>query len=141
MKKKVRGMGEAAGRSRRALLVALIPLAVMLAINFVEGVLYYARVAAARGSWYDGEAVIWLYGALLAAPLPLLIYSELAPRRRKLLLALSAPFLVSALLLAAIALLAGSPSIHEAFGLAVALFITAGALYGLATQLARGEGA
>lgn len=139
--KKVMSMGEDAGRLRRALLLALLLLAVMLAINFVEGVLYYARVAAARGSWYDIEAVIWLCGALLAAPLPLLIYSELAPRRRKLLLALSAPFLVLALLLAAIALLAGSPSIHDAFGLAVVLSITAGALYGLATQLARGEGA
>jgi hypothetical protein len=126
---------------RRALLVALFLLVVILAINFIEGVLYYARVAAARGNWYDGKAVIWLCGVLLAAPIPLLIYSELASRRRKLLLTLSAPFLVSALLLAAIALLAGSPSIHDAFGLAVALSITAGALYGLATQLARGEGA
>jgi hypothetical protein len=134
-------MREDAGRLRRALLAALLLLAVMLAINFVEGVLYYARVAAVRGSWYDSEAVIWLCGALLAAPLPLLIYSELAPRRWKLLLALHAPFLVSALFLEAAALLAGNPSVHDAFGLAVVLFITAGALYGLATQLARGEGA
>jgi len=140
MKKKVRGMEEAAGRPHRALLVALFLLVVMLAINFIEGVLYYARVAARR-SWYDSEAVIWLCGALLAAPLQLPIYSELAPRRRKLLLALSAPFPVSALLLAAIALLAGSPSIHDAFGLAITLSIAVGALYGLATQLARGEGA
>jgi hypothetical protein len=55
------------------------------------------------------------------------------------LLALCTPFLVSALLLEAAALLAGNPSVHDAFMLAVALFITAGALYGLATQLARGE--
>ncbi|MCC6005596.1 MAG: hypothetical protein LM590_14760 [Thermofilum sp.] len=125
-------MGEDAGRMRRALLAALLLLAV---------VLYYARVAAARGSWYDSEAVIWLCGVLLAAPIPLLIYSELALTRRKLLLALHAPFLVSVLPLEAAALLAGSPSVHDAFGLAVALFTTASALYGLATQLARGEGA
>jgi len=133
-------MGEGVKRRRRVLLIAWLVLA-MITIYVFRSVLYYARAVATTGRWYDCGAVTRLTPTLFAVPFLLLILGKLAPTRWKLLLALSAPFLVSALFLEAAALLAGNPSVHDAFGLAVALFITAGALYGLATQLARGEGA
>jgi len=134
-------MGEGVRRRLRALLIAWLVLAMITIYVFLRSVLDYARAVATTGRWYDCRAVTRLTPALFAVPFLLLILGKLAPTRRKLLLALEAPFLVSALFLEAAALLAGNPSVHDAFGLAVGLFITAGALYGLATQLARGEGA
>jgi len=134
-------MGKDVRKPRRALLVAWLALAIIAIYVSLRGALYYARVVATTGRWYDYEAVTRLTPALLAVPFLFLLINELAPTRRKLFLASCAPFLVTLLFLEAAALLAGNPPIHDAFELAVTIFMTALALYWLATELARGEGA